>query len=147
VAGVVGVAGEDGEGAVDLFGEDGAGEFVGQGDGAEGEDKAGAGAGGGGPSVRGADGEDDGLGAGVAEAAEVSGEFFGGELLAAAVEEDEDASGAGGLASRPIEGGEERGLGGVGLGLTGEVARGSREIAGGEGCGGVGFRAGAGWGD
>jgi hypothetical protein len=37
VAGVVGVAGEDGEGAVELLGEDDAGERVGQGDGAEGE--------------------------------------------------------------------------------------------------------------
>ena len=81
MAGVVGVAGEDGEGAVDLFGEDGAGELVGEGDGAEGEDEGGAGAGGGGPAVGGADGEDDGLGAGVAQAAEVGGEVFGGELL------------------------------------------------------------------
>jgi hypothetical protein len=35
VAGVVGVACEDGEGAVDLLGEDGASELMGQGDGAE----------------------------------------------------------------------------------------------------------------
>jgi hypothetical protein len=86
------VAGEDGEGAVDLLGEDGAGELVGQGDGAEGEDEVGAGAGGGGPAVGGADGEDEGLGAGVAEAAEVGGEVFAGELLAAAVEQDEDGA-------------------------------------------------------
>ena len=87
------MAGEDGEGAVDLLGQDGTGEFMGQGDVAEGEDKAGACACGGGPAVGGTDGEDDGLRAGVAEAAEVGGEVVGGELLATAVEKNEDGSG------------------------------------------------------
>ena len=70
------MAGEDGEGAVELFGKDDAGEVVGEGDGAEGEKQAGSGASGGGPSVGGADGEDDGLCSGIAEAAEVGGKFF-----------------------------------------------------------------------
>ena len=133
VAGVVGVVGEDGEGAVDLLGEDDASQFVGQRDVAEGEDEAGAGAGGCGPTVGGADGEEEGLRAGVAQAAEVGGEFFAGELLAAAVEQDEDRGGACRLA---IECGQQGGFGGVVLGLTGEVARGAGEIVGGEGgCG------------
>jgi hypothetical protein len=144
VAGVVRVAGEDGEGAVDLFGENGACEFVGQGDSAEGEYEAGAGAGGGSPAIVGADGEDERLGAGVAEAAEVGGEFFGGELLAATVEEDQDGGGAGGLAVEP---GEECGFGVMGLELAGEIAGGSGEVVGGEGCGSVGFGAGASWRD
>lgn len=138
------MAGEDGEGAVKLLGEDGAGELMGQGDGTEGEDKASAGAGGGRPAVGGTDGEDDGLRAGVAEAAEVGGEVFAGELLAAAVEEDEDGGGAGSLT---IEPGEQGGLGGVGLRFAGEIVGGTGEVVGGEGCGGVGFGARAGWGD
>jgi hypothetical protein len=76
MAGVVGVAGEDGEGTVDLLGEDDASEFMRQGNVAEREDEAGAGASGGGPAVVGADGEHDGLRAGVAEAAEVGGEVL-----------------------------------------------------------------------
>jgi hypothetical protein len=43
VSGVVGVAGEYGAGAVELFGEDEAGEGVGEGEGAEGEQDLGAG--------------------------------------------------------------------------------------------------------
>jgi hypothetical protein len=85
---------------------------VGEGNAAEGEDEAGAGAGGLGPSVGGADGEDEGLGAGVAETAEVGGEFFAGELLAATVEEDENRCSAGGLA---VERAKEVGFGGEGL--------------------------------
>jgi len=144
VGGVVGVVGEDGEGTVDLLGEDGAGEGVGEGDGAEGDDERGAGAGGGGPAVCGADGEDEGLGAGVTLAADVGGEFFAGELLAAAIEKDEDGRGAGGLAG---ERGEQVGFGGVVLGFAGDVVGGAGEVFGGEGGGGVRFGAGTGWGD
>jgi hypothetical protein len=142
MAGVVGVAGEDGEGAVKLLGEDGAGQFMRQGDGAEREDEAGAQAGGVSPAVVGADSENDGLGAGVAQPAEVFGEGFARELLAAGVQQDEDRSGAGGGA---VERGEQVGLGGVGLGVCGGVAGGPGEVVGGEGGGGVGFGAGAGW--
>ena len=73
---MVGVAGEDGEGTVDLLGEDDASELVRQGDGAEREGEGGAGVGGGGPAVVGADGKHHGLRAGVAEAAEVGSEVF-----------------------------------------------------------------------
>ena len=71
MAGVVWVAGEDGEGAVDLLGEDGAGELVRQGDAAEREEQVRAAAGLGRPAVRRTDGEEDGLRAGVSEPAEV----------------------------------------------------------------------------
>ena len=137
------MAGEDGEGAVDLLGEDGAGELMGQGDGAEGESEAGAGVRGGRPAVGGTDGEDEGLRAGVAETAEVSGEGFRGELLAAAVEQDEDRSGARGLAGGlRVNRGEQGGFGGVGVGVAGQVVRGAGEVVGGEGGGGVGLGAG-----
>lgn len=114
---------------------------MGQGDGAEREDEAGAGAGSGGPAVVGADGEDDGLRAGVAEPAEVSGEILAGELFATAVEQDENGSGASGLAVEP---GEQGSLGGMGVGLTGQIAGSAGKVIGGEGGSGVGFGARAG---
>jgi hypothetical protein len=91
------VSGEDGEGAVDLFAEDDAGEFVGEGHGAEGEERCGALAGILGPAVGGTDGEDDELTALVALAAEPFGEGFRGHLLTALVEEDEHRGGTGAL--------------------------------------------------
>jgi len=135
------VAGEDSEGAVDLLSENGARKFMGQGDQAERQDEGGAGAGGGGPAVVGANGEDDGLGTGVAEAAELGGEVLGGELFAAAVEEDENGGGTGGLAVKP---GEESCFGVMGLRFAGEIAGGAGEEVGGEGRGGVRLGAGAG---
>ena len=140
------MAGEDGEGAVDLLGEDGAGHFMGQGDIAEGQDKSGASACGGRPAVGGADGKDEGLRTGVAEAAEVSGEVAGGELLATAVEENEDRSGTA-RPGRLVQRGEQGSFGGVGEGVAGEVAGGAGDVVGGESCGGVGLCAGAGWRD
>jgi len=92
------VAGEDGEGAVDLFGEDDLRELMRQGDAAEGEEEVGAGAGGVGPTVGRADGEDEALGSGVAVPPDGSGELFRGELLASAVEQDEECGSAAGLA-------------------------------------------------
>jgi len=74
----------------------------------------------------------------------VGGEFFAGELLAAAIEKDEDGRGAGGLAG---ERGEQVGFGGVVLGFAGDVVGGAGEVFGGEGGGGVRFGAGTGWGD
>jgi len=92
------VAGEDGEGTVDLFAEYDAGEFVGEGHGAEGKPLRGAFAGVFRPAVGGTDGEDDELAALVALAAEPLGEGFRGHLLAALVEEDEHWCGAGAFA-------------------------------------------------
>jgi hypothetical protein len=74
----------------------------------------------------------------------VGGEVLRGELFASAVEQDEDGCAAGGLA---IEPGEEGGFGVVVLGGAGDVAGDAGEVVGGECVGGVGFGAGAGWGD
>ena len=111
-----------------------------QGNGAKGEDQAGSGSGGVGPSVGRTDGENEGLRAGVAETAEVGGEFFGGELLASTIEEDEDGGGAGLVA---VEAGKEVSFGDEVLGFAWDVAGGTGEVVGGD----VGSSAGAGWGD
>lgn len=98
---------EDGERSVGLFGEDDSGQFVGQGDAPEGEEEVGVLAGGGGPTVGWAYGEEEALGSLVAEGGEAGGEVFGGELLAAAIEEDGvGADSSGGL----LEGLEESGF-------------------------------------
>jgi hypothetical protein len=129
MAGVVGVAGEDGEGSVELLGEDYAGEFVGQGDESEREEEVGAGSSVGGPAVGGADGEDEALGAFVAETADAGGEVFGRELLAAAVEEDGVGSGSTGLLIEPFE---QEGFGVEGLGVAGDIAGGALDVVGDE---------------
>jgi len=83
------VSREDCTGSIKLFGEDEAGEVVSEGDRAEGEQKAGLGSFdcGGTPTVCGADGEGDVLDSLIAAGAQPGGEFGGGELAAAAVEE------------------------------------------------------------
>jgi hypothetical protein len=136
VAGVVGVAGEDGEGAVELLGEDYAGEFVGQGDESEREEEVGSGAGVGGPAVGGADGEDEALGALVAKTADAGGEGLGGKLLAASVEQDGVGAGSTGLLIEPFE---EEGFGVEGLGVAGKIAAGALDVVGDEASGGLGL--------
>jgi hypothetical protein len=128
---VVWVSRENGEGAVDLLGEDGAGELVRQGDAAEREEQVGAAPGLGRPAVRRADGEDDCLRVRVAEGAEVLGEVFAGELLAAAVEQDELGCRAAGLT---IEPGLQGGFGGEELRFAGVIASGAGEEVVGERC-------------
>ncbi len=83
--------------------------------------------GGGGPAVCGADGEDEALGAVVAEAAETGGELLGGELLAAAVEEDGKGADASRLVLQPFK---EGGLGIEELGVAGDVAGGPSNVVG-----------------
>ena len=102
MAGVVGVACQDCTGAVELFGEDEAGEFVGHCDGAEREQQIGLGPGLFRPSVGGADGEDDVLDALIPAGAEPGGELGGAELAAAAIEQDEDGSGSALAPGQPI---------------------------------------------
>ena len=138
---VIRMPGQNGAGAVELFGEDDAGEFMGEGDGAEGEEEVGAGAGGGGPAISGADGEEELLDAAVAEGAEVGCEISGGELLAGGVEQDDVERGArGGF----IGEGEEGGLGGEEVGVAGVVAGDAGGVVGEEGVERGGFGAGAG---
>lgn len=102
------MAGEDSEGAVDLLSQDDARELVGEGDAAEGEQELGTPACHIGPSVGGADGEDEPLRPRVAKLADGLCDLFGGELTAAAVEQDKVDRRPAGLA---IEPGEEGGFG------------------------------------
>ena len=90
MAGVVGVAGEDGHGAIELLGEDEPGEGVRKRHGAEGKEEVGAGESGGRPSAGGADGEGDGALAGVAQDAEAVRKVEGRHELAGAVAKDEE---------------------------------------------------------
>ncbi len=135
MAAVVGVACEDCTGAVELFGEDEAGQFVSHCDGTKGEQKGCGFAGGLGPSVGGSDGEDDVLRALVAASAEPVGELSGGERFAAAIEQDGDCGNSGGFAGLLGLGepGEEGGFGGEGFGLDGVVGGDAVEIEAGEG--------------
>ena len=115
--------------------------MVGQGDAAEREEEVGAVTGGGGPAVGGADGEDEALGAAVAEGAEAGGEVLGGEELAAGVEEDEVGGGAGGSG---VEGCEEGVFGSVYVLLSRQIAVGAGGVFGDEAGGGFFGRAGFG---
>ena len=138
------MVGEDGGGSVELFGQDYAGELVREGEAAEGEENVGALAGVGGPAVGGAYGEDEALGSFVAEATDADGELFGGELVAAAVEEDGVGAEAAGLLVKP---GEEGGFGVEDLGVAGDGAGGAGDVVGEEAVGGLGFCAGGLWED
>jgi hypothetical protein len=119
------VAGEDGGGAVELFGEDEAREGMGEGEGAEGEKQVGAGAGGVGPAVGRTDGEEDVGPAFIAAGAEPGGEGFGSERAAATVGEDGEGAGA-------VKGFEERGFGFEDLGLAAGDGGAALEIEGDE---------------
>jgi len=134
MAGVVGVACQDCTGAVELFGEDEAGEFVGHCDGAEREQQIGLGPGLFRPSVGGADGEDDVLDALIPAGAEPGGELGGAELAAAAIEQDGKRRQPGGFAGvgGTAEPGEERGFGSEGFGLDRDIRVDSVEIEAGE---------------
>ena len=119
------MAGENGESAVELLGEDDAGELMGQGDASEGEEKVGALARGGRPAVRGADGQDEMLRAAIAESAETFGELRGSELAALGVEEDGVRGRAARLTAEPVE---EGGLGLEELAVAWSVVGGAFKI-------------------
>jgi hypothetical protein len=136
---VVGVVGEDGEGAVELFDEDDAGELMGEGHGAKGEEQIARlrseGASGAlRPAVGGADGEDQVLSALIAAAFDPPGEFLGGEGLAARVEQNQGGRGAG---AQGGDGFGEGGLGAVVGGFDGSVWGEALEIVVGDGLEGV----------
>ncbi len=135
---------QDCTGAVELFGEDEAGEFVGECDGTKRELEGGVGKGFRGPAVGGADGKDDVLGPLIAAGAEPGGELGRAEGSAAAVEQDEQERGARFAGLRGAgEPGEESCFGGEGFGLRGVVGLEAVEIEAGEGVV-VGFEAGLG---
>ncbi len=146
MAAVVGVACEDCTGAVELFGEDQTGQFMSHCDGTKREQQGGRPqrARGLGPSVRGTDGEYDVLGSLVAPGANPLGEFCGGKLATAAIEQDGDSGQARGFAGLPGLGkpGEKGGFGGEGFCLDGVVRGDAIDVEAGEGfvaCFGSGF--------
>lgn len=133
VSGVVGVRFQNGEGAVDLFEQDDAREFVGDGHFAERQDGGSSFAGIVGEAVGRADGEDERLGIAVLVVLQELGEFFGGELPASGVEQDE---GVGGARTGLFAEFEESGLVGDGEAFDFGVARDALEVLGGQGLDG-----------
>ena len=97
------MAGENSGGTVDLLRQYDAGKLMGEGDAAEGDEQLGSLAGGIGPSVGGTDGEEEALGAVVAEVADAGGEVFGGELLTTTVEQDGEGAYAAGMVVQRLE--------------------------------------------
>lgn len=75
MAGMIRMTGEDGEGPVDLLGQDGCGHLMRKRHGAEGEEQAGSFAGGVGEAVGGSDAEDELLLAAMLQRAEMFGEL------------------------------------------------------------------------
>jgi len=102
VAGVVRVAGEDGRGAIELFGENEPGERVRKCEGTERKQEMGSLAAFIRPAACRADGKDKALHPFVAALSEPGSECFGGELLPKAVEQDHDR-GASRLTGKGVE--------------------------------------------
>jgi len=142
---MVGVACQDCTGAVELFGEDKAGQVVGQRDWPERELEAGLGVSLCGPTVGGADGEDDVLSALIAAGTEPGGKFGGGKRAASAIEKDWESGQTGGFTGLLGLGkpGEESGFGEEGFGLAWDVGVDSVQVEADEGFV-MGFRAGFG---
>lgn len=127
VTGVVGMAGEDRQGAVDLLGEYDAGKLMRQGQTAKGQKKVGALTCHGGPSIGGTDSEHEALSALIADAPNLRGELLRGVLLAAAIQQDGVGGGAAGLAVQPVE---NCCLGVEELGVAGDVPGSALDIVG-----------------
>ncbi len=125
------------ERTIDLLCQYCARKLVRKGDAAERERQAGPGMGCGRPPVVWTDRQDDGLGAEVAQASEMCGEFFAAELLASAVQEDENRRRPPGLTIKRCE---ERSLGVVGVSFAGDVAACPGEEFRGDRCRRLGLR-------
>jgi len=115
---VVRVPLQDCTGAVELFGENEAGEFVGHGDWAKRQAEVGLGKSWFGPSVGWPDGENEMLGALVAAVSEPVGQIGGGQLFPPGIKQDGQGGNAGVLLAKP---GEEGGFRYEGFGLDGTV--------------------------
>lgn len=102
---MVRVAGQDGQGAVDLLGKHNPGELVRQGHWTEGKEKIGAPPCGGRPTIGGTDGEYQALSALIADTSNVRCELLRAVLPAAAIQQDGMGRGAAGLAVQPIKDG------------------------------------------
>jgi hypothetical protein len=100
---VVGVASENGGGAVDLFCEHNAGKLMRQRDAAEREEEVGTIPRLGRPAIRRADGEDKALSPIISKPAKAASELLRRELLTAAIQQDRGGTDAPGLESKPVE--------------------------------------------
>src|SRR5216683_953101 len=136
VAGVVGVAGENGQGPVYLLGQNHAGELMRQGHPPEGKKQIGTLTCGRRPPIRRSDGEHQALDALIANATEVRGELLRGELLAATIQQNGIRRSATRLTIQPIEQG---GLGPEKLGVAGNVMGGPLYIVGQQSIGRLSF--------
>jgi hypothetical protein len=143
VAGVVGVAGENGKSTVNLLGQYNPGELMRQGDTPKGKKQVGALACCRRPPISRPDAEHQPLGTLVSDTAKVRGELLGAVLLAATIQQNGIGRGTAGLAVQPVEDG--------GLGL--EELRVARDISGGpfyivaqQTVSGLRFGAGTAWG-
>lgn len=135
--GVVGMARKDGAGAIQLLGEDEAGERVGESKRSEREQEGRTAAGAVGPSVGGANGEGDVLNAFIAATADPGGEAFGSHLPPAAVEKNGERGGAALLTAKPFQ----KGIFAAKSGRFGpDDSRSALQIAAGEGIEGVSDR-------
>jgi hypothetical protein len=115
---VVRVAGQDGQGAIDLFGKHNPGELVRQGHWTEGKEKVGSLSCGRGPTVGGTDGEHQTLSALITDASNARREFLRSVLLPAAIQQNGIRWGAADLTVQPIK---DRRLGLEELGVAGNV--------------------------
>jgi hypothetical protein len=119
VAGMVGVSGENGQGAVYLLGQNNTGELMRQSHATKGKKQVGTLACGRRPPIRRSDGKHQPLNTLVADAAEVRGELIRAVLLAAAIHQNRIRRSATGLAIQPIEQGR---FGVEELGLTRDIS-------------------------
>jgi hypothetical protein len=124
---VVRVAGEDRQGAVNLFCEYDARKLVWEGQTAKRQKEVGALACNSGPPIDWADGEHKALNAIIANAPNVRRKLLGGVLLAAAIEQNRISGNPAWLAIQPFE---DRSLGVKELGIAGHVPRGAFNIVG-----------------
>jgi hypothetical protein len=140
VAGVVGVAGEDSQGAVDLFGEYDTCKLMWEGQTAEGKKKVGAVACGSGPPIGGTDSEHKALRASIANASDLCGKLFRGVLLTAAIQQNGIGRRAAWLAIQQVQ---DFCLGVEELGIAGDVPGSAFDIVGEKAIRSLGFGASA----
>ena len=97
------MSGEDGQCAIDLFGEDNASELVRQRDAAQRKKQVRTLTGIRGPAIRRTDSEDETLRAAIAQPAKLLSEFFGGEQLASTVEQNDMSGSTARLTVEPLK--------------------------------------------
>jgi hypothetical protein len=133
---MVGVAGQDSQGAVDLFGEYDTSKLMWEGQTAERKEKIGALACCNGPPIGGTDSEHKALRAPIANAPDLPGKLFRGVLLAAAIQQNGIGRCAAWLAIQPVE---DFCLGVEELGIAGDVPGSTFDIIGEQAIRSLGF--------